>query len=388
MHAPTRFQEGDVRDAGYSLYAVLAALALAALTSQAVAQATPTETPTLTPTSTPTCAPTGTPYCSDNCVPCPTVRPECYVSACGWCIQNPTCTSNEACVSSYSPYINGGPGRQRHRALAVADGIHPPPLSGGLDVGVLNVTLPVSSGFGSGGLYSVDVVDVSATSAGGSPLPLQGLGATITRCSMIFFGLVTDAATGDAIDGASVCLHSGACTQSDANGVYRDLCYPGQSSAGTYLCATADGYQQACQGPWTPTGSSFEVDFPLTAPTIPPPTPTDTPTATPTTAIVDHPTPTETAAPTPTATLGPTDTPCPTGAATTPTPTATAIVASPCVGDCNSDDTVTVDEILTLVNIALGNLELSTCEDGDGNGHGQITVDEILTAVNNALNGC
>jgi hypothetical protein len=495
MHAPARFQERGVQAVGYSLYAVLAALALGALTNQVVAQATPTETPTptttvlvyctpppcqegevfycpgecpggcgtecatptpsLTPTDTPTPCPTGTPpscpvgkfvSCDPNpcngchcepCTPCPpgeafigcmglvcpcACAPAQGSVAAGFSVGVPNSTVDVPIALLLEPGVElatleftltvGSDGFEPLLlpiSFQSAAGLPAPdvvtvngndtvrlrwltgftqPLSGGLDLGVLNVPLPVSSGFGSGGLYTVDVVDVSATSAGGSLLPLRGLGATITRCSMIFYGLVTDAATGDAIDGASVCLHSGACTQSDANGVYRDLCYPGQSSAGTYLCATADGYQQACQGPWTPTGSSFEVDFPLTAPTIPPPTPTDTPTATPTTAIVDHPTPTETAAPTPTATLGPTDTPCPTGAATTPTPTATAIVASPCVGDCNSDDTVTVDEILTLVNIALGNLELSTCEDGDGNGHGQITIDEILTAVNHALNGC
>jgi hypothetical protein len=77
-------------------------------------------------------------------------------------------------------------------------------------------------------------------------------------------------------------------------------------------------------------------------------------------------------------------TPTPT-ATQTPTPTATPKV---CVGDCSNDQSVTVDEILTMVNIALGNVPLSECEAGDGNGDHQITVDEILTAVNNALNGC
>ena len=67
----------------------------------------------------------------------------------------------------------------------------------------------------------------------------------------------------------------------------------------------------------------------------------------------------------------------------TPTPT-----PSPCVGDCHYNGTVTVDEILTMVNIALGNLQISDCLAGDANDDGQITVDEILTAVNNALNGC
>jgi hypothetical protein len=95
-------------------------------------------------------------------------------------------------------------------------------------------------------------------------------------------------------------------------------------------------------------------------------------------------TPTPTPVPTFTATLTPTQTPVPTFTAT-PTPTRTAV---PCTGDCSGNGQVTVDEILTMVNIALGNADVSACTAGDANGSGQITVDEILTAVNNALGGC
>jgi hypothetical protein len=49
---------------------------------------------------------------------------------------------------------------------------------------------------------------------------------------------------------------------------------------------------------------------------------------------------------------------------------------------------VTVDEILTMVNIALGNVPIEDCRAGDRNGEGTITVDEILTAVYKVLNGC
>jgi YVTN family beta-propeller protein len=59
-----------------------------------------------------------------------------------------------------------------------------------------------------------------------------------------------------------------------------------------------------------------------------------------------------------------------------------------CVGDCGVDRQVTVDELLTMVNIALGNADASACPAGDANHDGQITIDEILTAVNGALNGC
>ncbi|MFI5398904.1 MAG: hypothetical protein ACHQ9S_25520 [Candidatus Binatia bacterium] len=62
-------------------------------------------------------------------------------------------------------------------------------------------------------------------------------------------------------------------------------------------------------------------------------------------------------------------------------------VLEPCIGDCNGDGHVTVDEILTMVNIALGNAQPSACPDGIPSG-GQVNVALILQAVNNALNGC
>ncbi len=71
-----------------------------------------------------------------------------------------------------------------------------------------------------------------------------------------------------------------------------------------------------------------------------------------------------------------------------PTPTPTKAPTPVWVGDCSGDGKVTVDEIITMVNIALGNGDLSTCPVADANGDGQVTVDEILTAVNMALNGC
>jgi hypothetical protein len=67
-----------------------------------------------------------------------------------------------------------------------------------------------------------------------------------------------------------------------------------------------------------------------------------------------------------------------------PTPTATP---KPCAGDCNGDGQVTIDEILTLVSIALGNTNVD-CPNGDLNHDEQVTVDEILAAVNAALTGC
>ncbi len=59
-----------------------------------------------------------------------------------------------------------------------------------------------------------------------------------------------------------------------------------------------------------------------------------------------------------------------------------------CGGDCDSSGDVTVNEVITLVNVALGTGTLATCEAGDGNGDQQITINEIVIAVNNALTGC
>ncbi len=59
-----------------------------------------------------------------------------------------------------------------------------------------------------------------------------------------------------------------------------------------------------------------------------------------------------------------------------------------CVGDCAGDGEVTVDELLIMVNIALGSAQVDTCLAGDKDGNGEVTIDEILLSVNNALNGC
>ena len=72
-----------------------------------------------------------------------------------------------------------------------------------------------------------------------------------------------------------------------------------------------------------------------------------------------------------------------------PSPTHTpGTNTSPCVGDCNADGAVTVDELVTGVNIALDILPLTRCTALDANTDGQITVNELVIAVNATLNGC
>jgi len=65
-----------------------------------------------------------------------------------------------------------------------------------------------------------------------------------------------------------------------------------------------------------------------------------------------------------------------------------ATAARACVGDCDGDGEVTVNEIVSAVNIALDVAALSACPSADRDGDGAVTVDEIVVAINNALNGC
>lgn len=62
-------------------------------------------------------------------------------------------------------------------------------------------------------------------------------------------------------------------------------------------------------------------------------------------------------------------------------------VAQTCVGDCNNDGVVTVNELITMVTVALGTADVTACASGDRDGDGAITVDEILKAVDLLLGG-
>ncbi|MGH7785686.1 MAG: hypothetical protein ACRERC_02410 [Candidatus Binatia bacterium] len=59
-----------------------------------------------------------------------------------------------------------------------------------------------------------------------------------------------------------------------------------------------------------------------------------------------------------------------------------------CVGDCNVNDRVAVNELILGVNIALGSNALEQCSPCDANGNGAVAVGELIQAVNNALFGC
>lgn len=70
------------------------------------------------------------------------------------------------------------------------------------------------------------------------------------------------------------------------------------------------------------------------------------------------------------------------------TPTSTPPVGPHCPGDCDGGGTVTVDEIVRLVGIALGSGDIASCHAGDTNDDGLITVDEVVNAIGMALAGC
>jgi cysteine-rich repeat protein len=70
-----------------------------------------------------------------------------------------------------------------------------------------------------------------------------------------------------------------------------------------------------------------------------------------------------------------------------PTPTPTPIPPM-CVGDCNRDGVVTVDDLITMVAVTLHEASSVACSAGNDNDGNEIHIREIVTAVNAALNGC
>jgi cysteine-rich repeat protein len=59
--------------------------------------------------------------------------------------------------------------------------------------------------------------------------------------------------------------------------------------------------------------------------------------------------------------------------------------AQDCAGDCNGDNSVAINELITCVNIALGSSPVSACPSCDTNDDGEVAINELIGAVNNAL---
>lgn len=67
---------------------------------------------------------------------------------------------------------------------------------------------------------------------------------------------------------------------------------------------------------------------------------------------------------------------------------ATATAQGPCIGDCNSNKQVTIEELLRGVNIALGAQGVDACTAFDRNENELVTIDELVAGVRSALDGC
>jgi sugar lactone lactonase YvrE len=59
-----------------------------------------------------------------------------------------------------------------------------------------------------------------------------------------------------------------------------------------------------------------------------------------------------------------------------------------CVGDCDGSGDVAITELVRMVDIAFDRLDVLACAAGDAGHDGHITINEIVTAVNNALGSC
>lgn len=62
--------------------------------------------------------------------------------------------------------------------------------------------------------------------------------------------------------------------------------------------------------------------------------------------------------------------------------------AQSCPGDCNDNNAVAINELITGVSIVLGRTQLSACPAVDGNGNGTVSINELVAAVAASLNGC
>ncbi len=123
---------------------------------------------------------------------------------------------------------------------------------------------------------------------------------------------------------------------------------------------------------------------PGTAPPSPSPSRTSSATAIATPATLP---PTATATAAPSASETPPPSPPPTASATA-AQTAEATSKPPtCTGDCDGDGTVTIDELIRGVGIALGTAPTSDCP-AFANGDGVLDIAQLVRGVGNALAGC
>ena len=66
----------------------------------------------------------------------------------------------------------------------------------------------------------------------------------------------------------------------------------------------------------------------------------------------------------------------------------TVIIEGTCTGDCDGGGSVTINEIIRCVRIALEQDPLSNCLACDGNNDGMVTIPDLIGGVCNLLEGC
>ena len=59
-----------------------------------------------------------------------------------------------------------------------------------------------------------------------------------------------------------------------------------------------------------------------------------------------------------------------------------------CFGDCDGGGSVTIDELVVAVRIALGEAEVAACTAVDSGGDGSVSIADLVAAMNSALAGC
>jgi hypothetical protein len=158
---------------------------------------------------------------------------------------------------------------------------------------------------------------------------------------------------GGACSNSDVCSFEGRCEALQVGTVQRGICMPGAPSASTPTPTETFGCPVALE---RGAGSCAT------------PTATNTGGAAPSASVT----------PTASTTMTP-------QAGGTPTVTPTHPV---CVGDCNKDGSVTINELILGVNIALGTAPADRCASLDQNHDDTVAINELIAAVNSALNGC
>ena len=388
----------------------VALFALAAAPSEAL---TTTPSPTFTPTR--PCGPTATPYCADLCVPCPTIRPNCYADACGECHENPKCAPDEICLR-YGPSsccscatVYPGPsptptaprradtlisgrvydaarGTGAPLAGAVVEyrydgGSHFPDESGSLVTeknGRFQVRLP---------LGPFDRVDLTAAATG-----FASLSSFVTaRSPAVDIGL-------PAIGGIVQVDPSGNTVQ--CAGAFDVTVTNGGPPGETLVIIDIDLSHQLIEGDtgqgftWDLSGIDFPVSLASGESVVVPITfhgsdqglssrlsldvvsgARETERGVYRGTLVGCP-----ATPTPTNTVPP-----PTPTSTVPMPVATRPV---CARGCNADGAITIEELISAVREAVGNTPAAGCQSFDRNFDGQIGIDELVQLVLAALYGC